>query len=130
MLLKDVPLRTRRVPSLYKAYGHSTLLVLNGTSFNSINVLLALSRSVQIPVQWTVIKISTDITILFLYVSGQLATRTIPHRTGIGPDEWFYSVVVWGVVLVGNSPRDCGPGGQWLGFIIIWWGIVLGGELS
>ena len=43
--------------------------------------------------------------------------RTIPHRTGFGPDhEWFYSVVVvlekWGVVLVGNSPRDCGPGGQ------------------
>ena len=27
---------------------------------------------------------------------------------------------------MGNSPRDCGPGGQWLGFIFIWWGIVLG----
>ena len=26
---------------------------------------------------------------------------------------------------MGNSPRDCGPGGQWLGFIFIWWGIVL-----
>ena len=25
---------------------------------------------------------------------------------------------------MGNSPRDCGPGGQWLGFIFIWWGIV------
>ena len=24
-----------------------------------------------------------------------------------------------------NSPRDCGPGGQWLCFIFIWWGIVL-----
>ena len=37
---------------------------------------------------------------------------------------------------MGNSPRDCGPGGQWLGFIfsvvvvlvgeLSWWGIVLG----
>ena len=42
-------------------------------------------------------------------VSGQLPTRTIPHRTGIGPDVWFYSVVV---VLV------CGE--------LSWWGIVLG----
>ena len=39
-------------------------------------------------------------------VSGQLPRRTIPHRTGFGPDEWIYSVVV---VLVGS-----------------WWGIVLG----
>ena len=31
-------------------------------------------------------------------------------------------------VLVGNSPKDCGPGGQWLGFIFIWWGIVLMGS--
>ena len=29
---------------------------------------------------------------------------------------------------MGNSPRDCGPGGQWLGFIFIWWGIVLMGN--
>ena len=29
---------------------------------------------------------------------------------------------------MGNSPRDCGPGGQWLGFIFIWWGIVLMGS--
>ena len=36
-----------------------------------------------------------------IIVSGQLPTRTIPHRTGIGPDEWFYSVVV---VLVGSCP--------------------------
>ena len=34
-------------------------------------------------------------------VSGQLPTGTIPHRTGIGPDEWFYSVVV---ALVGSCP--------------------------
>ena len=27
--------------------------------------------------------------------------RTIPHCTGIGPDEWFYWFVV---VLVGSSP--------------------------
>ena len=26
---------------------------------------------------------------------------------------------------MGNSPRDRGPGGQWLGFNIIQWGIVL-----
>ena len=31
-------------------------------------------------------------------VSGQLPRSTIPHRTGFGLDEWFYSVVV---VLVG-----------------------------
>ena len=29
-----------------------------------------------------------------------------------------------------NSPRDCGPGGQWLSFFFILWGIVLGRELS
>ena len=29
---------------------------------------------------------------------------------------------------MGNSPRDCGPGGQWLGFIGIRWGIVLMGS--
>ena len=29
---------------------------------------------------------------------------------------------------MGNSPRDCGPGGQWLDFIFIWWGIVLMGS--
>ena len=31
---------------------------------------------------------------------------------------------------MGNSPRDGIPGGQWLGFIFIRWGIVLGGGLS
>ena len=34
-------------------------------------------------------------------VSGQLPRRTIPHHTGFGPEEWFYSVVV---VLVGSCP--------------------------
>ena len=34
-------------------------------------------------------------------VSGQLPRRTISHRTGFGPEEWFYSVVV---VLVGSCP--------------------------
>ena len=34
-------------------------------------------------------------------ISRQLPRRTIPHRTGFGPDEWFYSVVV---VLVGSCP--------------------------
>ena len=29
---------------------------------------------------------------------------------------------------MGNSPRDCDPGGQRLGFIFIWWGIVLKGS--
>ena len=29
---------------------------------------------------------------------------------------------------MGNSPRDCGPGGQWLGFIFILWRIVLMGS--
>ena len=43
----------------------------------------------------------------FASVAGQLPTRTIPHCTSIGPDEWFYSVVV---VLV----RSC-PGGEYSG---------------
>ena len=48
-------------------------------------------------------------------VSGQLPTRTIPHHVDIphvdsphvdiGPDEWFYSLVV---VLVGSCPS-----GEW-----------------
>ena len=29
---------------------------------------------------------------------------------------------------MGNSPRDCGPGGQWLGCTFICWGIVLMGS--
>ena len=44
MMFKHVPLRTRRALSLYKVYGNSALLVLNRTSLNSINTLLALSR--------------------------------------------------------------------------------------
>ena len=43
-------------------------------------------------------------------VSGQLPTRTIPHRTGIGPDEWFYSVVV---VLAGSCPGGEYSQGSW-----------------
>ena len=31
---------------------------------------------------------------------------------------------------MGNSHRDRGPGGQWLGFVFIQWRIVLGEELS
>ena len=42
-------------------------------------------------------------------VSGQLPRRTIPHRTGFGPDEGFYSVVV---ILISGE--------------LSWWGIVLG----
>ena len=43
-LLNDVPLRTKRVLLLYKVYGKSTLLVLNGTSLNNINAILVLGR--------------------------------------------------------------------------------------
>ena len=39
---KDVPLRTRRALLLYKVYGDSALLVLNGTSLICNNALLAL----------------------------------------------------------------------------------------
>ena len=46
---------------------------------------------------------------ILITVSGQLPTRTVPHHTGIGPDEWFYWMLV---VLVGSCPRDGGPGGQ------------------
>ena len=38
-------------------------------------------------------------------------TSATPYRVSIGPDECLYSVEV---VLVGNNPRDCGPGEQWL----------------
>ena len=34
-------------------------------------------------------------------VSGQLLTRTIPHRAGTGPHEWFHWLVV---LLVGSCP--------------------------
>ena len=36
-LSSDVPLKTRRVLSLYKVYDDSALLVLNGTLLNSVN---------------------------------------------------------------------------------------------
>ena len=42
-IIKYVPLRTRRPLSLYKVYGNSALLVLNGTSLNSDSTLLALN---------------------------------------------------------------------------------------
>ena len=41
-LFKDVPLRTRRGLLLYKVYGNSALLVLNGILLNSVNALLVL----------------------------------------------------------------------------------------
>ena len=44
MIYEDVPLRTRRALSLYKVYGDSAPLVLNGTLLNSVNALLALGR--------------------------------------------------------------------------------------
>ena len=44
MLFKDAPLRTRRMLSMYKVYGTSALLVLNGTLFDSVNTILAFSR--------------------------------------------------------------------------------------
>ena len=43
MHFKDVMLITRRTLSLYKIYGDSALMILNGTSLNSVNALLALS---------------------------------------------------------------------------------------
>ena len=42
-LFKDVPLRIRRALLLYKVYGDSTLLVLNGTYLNTDSALLALN---------------------------------------------------------------------------------------
>ena len=41
--LNSVPLRTRKALYLHKVYGDSALLVLNGTSLDSINTLLLLS---------------------------------------------------------------------------------------
>ena len=46
-LYKDGPLsmlRTKRALSIYKVYGDNAFLVLNGTSLNSVNAILALSR--------------------------------------------------------------------------------------
>ena len=43
MMFKDVPFRTRRALSMFKVYGDSAHLVLNGTLLNSVNALLALS---------------------------------------------------------------------------------------
>ena len=56
-----------------------------------------------------------------------LRVGSIPKHTSTGPDEWIYWFVV---LLVGNCPRNGGPGGQYLGFIVIRWGIVPSGELS
>ena len=51
--------------------------------------------------------------------------RTTPHEDNSPPYRfWSWWVVLFRgsgpsgeCVLVGNSPRHCGPGGQWLGFI-------------
>ena len=63
--------------------------------------------------------------------------RTTPQEDNSPPYRfWSWCVVLfrgsgtsgelswWAIVLY----RDCGPGGQWLGFIFIWWGIVLMGS--
>ena len=42
MQIKDVPLRTRGALLLYKVYGDSTLLVLNGTSLTCMHVLVTI----------------------------------------------------------------------------------------
>ena len=66
------------------------------------------------------------------YPDNSPCRRTIPHRTGFGPDELnglfrgsgpSGELSWWGIVLGIH-----GPGGQWLGFIFIWWGIVLMGS--
>ena len=44
MQFNNVPLRTRTALLLYKVYGDNALFVLNGTSMNSANALLVLSR--------------------------------------------------------------------------------------
>ena len=44
MLFNDFPLRARRALLLYKVYGDSALLVLNGTLLNSNGALMVLSR--------------------------------------------------------------------------------------
>ena len=46
-LFNDVLMRSRRALSLYKVYDDSALLVLNGTSLNSVNALLVLSQRYQ-----------------------------------------------------------------------------------
>ena len=66
-------------------------------------------------------------------VSGQLVTMTIPQRTSIGSDEWFYSVIM---VLVGSCPGGNSPiwivvpvGNGWVYLYPVgncpWWGVVL-----
>ena len=60
MLLNDVPLRTRRALLPYSLYNDSALLVLNGTSLNSINALLALNWRYYMYVQLLVLLVHTD----------------------------------------------------------------------
>ena len=47
---------------------------------------------------------------LYIAISRQLPTRTIPNHTGIGPDECF---LVGSCPTVGSGPRDHGFGRQY-----------------
>ena len=52
---------------------------------------------------------------------GQLPTRTIPHHTGLGPNEWVYWLWSWwGVVLGIVVP----VGNRWVLFIYILWAVA------
>ena len=54
MLLNDVPLRAKRVLTLFIVYGVNSLLVLNGTFLNGIYALLVLSRCYFPPITRTI----------------------------------------------------------------------------
>ena len=93
----------------YFFYLEHLLLLQESRSCSSfINVLLALSSwHWQQPALEFLAHLCVEST---RTISGQLPTRTIPHRVDIGPDEWLYQLILvwWGVVLgivvlVGNS---------------------------
>ena len=82
----------------------------NYYNFNPQIIFLSLYRNTFVPSEHkqeyktriTLLKTCFDgKTYILRIISAQLPTRTIPHHTGIGPDEWFYSMVV---VLVGSCP--------------------------
>ena len=80
-----------------------------------LSTRMALSMLKDVPLRirsaLSLFNVYGDSTLLVLNgtASGQLPTRKISHRTGIGPDEWIY----WfAVVPVGSCPSDSGPCGR------------------
>ena len=112
--LNNVPLRARRLLSLYKFYGDSAFLVHNGTSLNSVNTLLALSRlhAVQ-SISKNVYFWSIFFFFFFLHLSKQLCSARLVG-VGIGwwdpssrfSKQWFLFVCLFSRLLLVNPFLD------------------------